>query len=289
MTALLFEVSVLHAAKELDGRGTVFGFDLLGVSDDDRPDAPQLGDRIGVVVDAQVVVHPRLAGGRHEKRRRLLAAFVAAGRLPRPERQEETLREVPPLAVIRAERAGHRPNDVGAGQHVARDRERVAVLVTAPRNAARPGVAERALGVQTVNLTDVAITVLPEEGTQCDVHRHTLSEQCQSLTPELGVHARLGGDRPPSRDPRYEAAYVGPRRGHGDAERARFAVTRGDREGMKINHLFKLYHGRPAHPPDYLGRLTSLCRIRDLGASEPGKVTDLTLSGPRRCGEYLEY
>src|SRR3989441_11146802 len=54
-----FDMSVLHPAKELDGRGTVFGFDLLGVSDDDLPDAPQLGDRIGVVVDAQVVVHPR--------------------------------------------------------------------------------------------------------------------------------------------------------------------------------------------------------------------------------------
>jgi hypothetical protein len=29
--------------------------------------------------------------------------------------------------------------------------------------------------------------------------------------------------------------------------------------------------------------------IRDLGSIEPGKVTDLTLSGPRRCGEHLEY
>jgi len=33
MTTLLFEVSVLHPAKELDCRGTVFGFDLLGVSE----------------------------------------------------------------------------------------------------------------------------------------------------------------------------------------------------------------------------------------------------------------
>jgi hypothetical protein len=32
MATLLFEMSVLHPAKEPDGRGTVFGFDLLGVS-----------------------------------------------------------------------------------------------------------------------------------------------------------------------------------------------------------------------------------------------------------------
>src|SRR2546422_11304880 len=84
--------------------------------------------------------------------------------------------------------------------------------------------------------------------------RHTLGEQRQPLTPELGVHARLGGDRPARRDPRHEAADVGPRRGDGDAERTRLPVTRRDREGMEINHLFKLYHGVSVNPPDYLPR-----------------------------------
>ena len=57
---------------------------------------------------------------------------------------------------------------------------------------------------------------------------------------------------------------------------------------MKINHLFKLYHGRLANPPDYR-RARGLCEsmkiynaagIRDLGSIEPGKVTDLTLRAP---------
>ena len=99
------------------------------------------------------------------------------------------------------------------------------------------------------------MTVLSEEGTQSDVDRHTLGEQRQPLTPELGVHARLGGDRPARRDPRQEAADVGPRR---------------DREGMEINHLFKLYHGVSVNPPDYLPRASvtspTACRLTPSGS-----------------------
>src|SRR2546426_10216573 len=79
------------------------------------------------------------------------------------------------------------------------------------------------------------MTALSEEGTQRDVDRHTLGEQRQPLTPELGVYARRGGDRPARRDPRHEAADVGPRC---------------DREGMEINHLFNSYHGVSVNPPD---------------------------------------
>src|SRR4030095_3519306 len=78
-------LSRLDPAKEPESRGTVFGFDLLGVRHDDRPDAPQLGHGLGVIVDAEVVVHARLSDRRHQERRRLLGALVTAGGLPRLE------------------------------------------------------------------------------------------------------------------------------------------------------------------------------------------------------------
>src|SRR5437899_2702466 len=107
-----FEMSVLHPAKEPACRGTVFGFYPLAVSDDDLPDASQLGDGIGVVVHAEIVVHARLECRCHEERRRLLAALVAAGRLPRLERKQESLREVPPRVVTGAEGGGPRTSPI---------------------------------------------------------------------------------------------------------------------------------------------------------------------------------
>src|SRR6266850_480658 len=242
------EISVLDPAKEPDRRGPILRFDLLGVGDDDRPDASQLGDRVGVVVDAEVVIHAWLADGRHQERRGLLAALVASGRLPCFQRQEEAFREVPSLAAVPAERAGHRRDHVRADQHVTGDRKLVALLVTAPRNALGPGVAEGALAVEPVHLTDLSLAVLPEESAQRHIDRHTLRKERQPLPAEIGVHARLRGDRSTRRNPRHEAADVGPCRSDGDAERARLPIARRDGEGVKINHLFKLYHGGAREP-----------------------------------------
>ncbi len=147
---------MLDPAKEPDRRGAVFGFDLLGMRDDDRPDAPQLGDLIGVVADAEIVIHARLADGRH----------------------------------------------------------------------ARSGVTEGSLAVQTVHLTDLAFTDFSEQSAQCDVARHTLGEERQPLPAEIGVDTCLRGDGPAGRDPRHQAADVGPRRSDGETERARLAVAR---------------------------------------------------------------
>jgi hypothetical protein len=112
-------------------------------------------------------------------------------------------------------------------------------------------MAERPLGVQAVHLSDLAVAVLPEQSAERDVNRNTLREQRQALASELGVHPRLRGDRAPRRDPGDKTADAGPRRGDGDAECARIPVTRRDREGMEIHHLFKLYHGVPKNPADY--------------------------------------
>src|SRR5882762_8927190 len=142
LRACSFDVSILDPAKEPDSRGAVFAFDLLGVRDDDRPDSPQLGDRVGVVVDAKIVIHARLTNGRDQQRRRLLASLVTAGRLSGFERHEHALGEIPPLAVARAKGARHRRDDARTSQHVAGDRELVGLLVPAPWHAGRPGVAE---------------------------------------------------------------------------------------------------------------------------------------------------
>src|SRR5882724_12651629 len=268
------EISVLDPAKEPDRHGPILRFDLLGVGDDDRPDASQLGDRVGVVVDAEVVIHAWLADGRYQERRGLLAALVASGRLPCFERQEEALREVPSLAAVRAERAGHRRDHVRANQHVTGDRKLVALLVTAPRNAIGPGVAEGALAVEPVHLTDLPLAVLPEESAQRHIDRHTLRKERQPLPAEIGVHARLRGDRSTRRNPRHEAADVGPCRSDGDAERARLPIARRDGEGVKINHLFKLYHGGAREP-------ARLLMIR------PGLILYLRVHGRSRARRSL--
>ena len=191
-------------------------------------------------VDAEIVIHARLADGRHQQRGRLLAALVAAGRLSGFERHEQALGEITPLAVTRAKGPGHRRDDVGTGQHVAGDRELVGLLVTAPRHAARPGVAERALTVQPVYLTKLAVTVFSKQGAQRDIDRHPLGHERQALTAEIGVDPRLRGDGSSGRDPRHEAADVRPRGGDGDTEGPCLTIARRDGKGVKINHLFKL-------------------------------------------------
>src|SRR4029450_10278533 len=106
MAPLLFATSVLPPAKEPDCRGAVFRLELLRVRDDDFPDSSQLGDRLSMVVDAEVVVHARIARARHQERRRLLAALVSAGLLPGLEGQPQRIREIAPLAVGLPQRQG---------------------------------------------------------------------------------------------------------------------------------------------------------------------------------------
>ena len=52
----------------------------------------QFGERIGVIVDAQVEIGPLLLAMDHQ-RRRLLAALVAAGRFARAHRRDQPARE----------------------------------------------------------------------------------------------------------------------------------------------------------------------------------------------------
>src|SRR5262249_56837411 len=91
---------------------------------------------------------------------RLLPRLAPPRGWPRLERHEQALGQILSLTVARAKRPSHRRDDVGPDQHVAGDRELLGLLVTAPRHAARSGVAEGALAVQPMHLTDVALAIL---------------------------------------------------------------------------------------------------------------------------------
>ena len=64
-----------------------------------RFEALELGERIGMVVDAQVEVGPFLLA-MDQKRRRLLAALVAAGGLASAHRGDQALRERQVFAAV---------------------------------------------------------------------------------------------------------------------------------------------------------------------------------------------
>ena len=124
----------------------------------------------------------------------MLAPFVSTGRLAGLERQQQTIRQITVPVGARAKCAGHRPDHVGARQHVAGDRELIGELVPAPRHAARSCMAKPPVVIDPVHLTDLAIAIFSEEGAERHVDRHTLSEQRDALPAEIGIDARLGRD-----------------------------------------------------------------------------------------------
>ena len=94
--------------------------------------ARQLGQRIGVVVDAQVVERIVLAVV-DQQRRRLRAALVAAGRLAGPHGRQQAPREGQrALGLVGADRLGQHGRP---GQHVAGDGVGLAQLMAAPVDA----------------------------------------------------------------------------------------------------------------------------------------------------------
>ncbi len=112
--------------------------------------AAQLGDRFGVIVDAQIEERI-LLGGDDEQRGRLLAALVAARGLAGGERRQQALGERQPRArVVDARRFGEH---LRARQHVAGDGILVAGDVAAPVDAGAAGVRGRAaLAIDHVQL-----------------------------------------------------------------------------------------------------------------------------------------
>ena len=111
--------------------------ELVGVVQVEQP--VELGERLGVVVDAQVDARaPRLAGGRDDEQRRGLApAHVAAVRLGRVQRREQAAGE---RAGRRLEGVRHRRPDLRPGHHVRLRAEPLAALVPGEGDAALAGV-----------------------------------------------------------------------------------------------------------------------------------------------------
>ena len=101
--------------------------------------APQLSQRLAVVLDAQVDAGvPRLARGRHhEERGRLAAAHVASLALGRVERRHQPIGE---LALGVLERGGHRGRHRVALHHVGLAGPVGAAGIAGARDAVRPRV-----------------------------------------------------------------------------------------------------------------------------------------------------
>ena len=116
----------------------------------DRFEPRKLGERIGVVVDAQVEIGPLLLAV-DQQRGRLLAALVAARGLARLQRGDQPARERQ-RGVRRVGLRGlgdHR----GTGQHVAGDREVLAGRVAAPVDAGLAGVRRDAARARSITCT----------------------------------------------------------------------------------------------------------------------------------------
>ena len=118
----------------------------------------ELGERIGVVVDAQVEIGPFLLAV-DQQRGRLLAALVAAGGFAGLHRRDQPLREGQGWRW-RRRRCAVSSSTAGAGQHVAGDRKAVALDVPAPVDAVAPRMGgDAAAGVHDVKLPALAAGV----------------------------------------------------------------------------------------------------------------------------------
>ena len=142
-------------------------------------EAAQLGDRLGVVVDAQV--EERIVLGRvDEERRRLLAALVAARGLARVERREQPLGER--QRGVRLVRRGGLGDHLRAGEHVAGDRVAVARAMPAPVDARAAGVRRGAPSrVDHVELARLAAFVGADVSTRTtSAGGHAFGEQVET-------------------------------------------------------------------------------------------------------------
>src|SRR5688572_5220323 len=153
---------------------------------------PQLGERLGVVVDPQVEIGVGL-GRADEQRRRLLAALVAARGFARLERCDQALGKG---LLAFPEGAGRLLDHPGVGEHVARHRETLARDGAAPLDAACAGVlADPAFRIDDVQLPMVAAFVGRGEVAHDLGRGHACAQQIEPVLAVEGVDQRLRGKR----------------------------------------------------------------------------------------------
>src|SRR3954447_24199903 len=151
--------------------------------------APELGERLGVIVDADVELGIRL-GGVDPQRRRLLAAPVAAGGLTGLERGDQLFGERTARFFVGARRFADYPL---VREHVAGDRIAVAGDRAAPFDALRAGVLPDASGhVDDVELAVVATMVRGRHPFHHLARRHARAQQLEATRSVVRVDERLG-------------------------------------------------------------------------------------------------
>ena len=153
----------------------------------------ELGERIGVIVDAQADRRIFL-GGPDRDRGRLLAALVAARRFAGRQRGDQPAHER--LLFRCLERVRGRGDDVGPCQHVAGNRHARAHHMTAPVDAARAGMhRDAAVRVMHVKLALLGARIRLGQMIDHGLRRHPLAQQAHAAIAPERVRQRLRGQR----------------------------------------------------------------------------------------------
>src|SRR5258706_1159434 len=190
-------------------------------------EAPELGGRLRMIVDAQAQLGV-LLGRMDEERGRLLAALVAAGGLARFQRRDEAFSERFPGLLISARGF---PDDALVGEHVACHRIAIARERAAPVDALLPGVlADHAACVDDMELALLATFVRRDEAFHGLGCTHAGAQELEALPSVVRIHQRLGGKRADAATHmRAERARGEEARRDGDAECAARVVAGDDR------------------------------------------------------------
>jgi hypothetical protein len=195
-------------------------------------EAGELGERIDVVVDAQVELRPWIVAVDHE-RCRLPAALVAAGGLTRLHRgdQPDGKRQV---GVGRIGRR-HVVEDARAGEHVAGNRKVFALAMSAPADTGCARMrGDAAMSVHHVNLAVIASVVRREQDPDHVCGRNFVAQQAKSVDTVERIEQGLGGDRPdPGFDERHTGAHGEEFRRDRDAAPSGLPVAGDDRPGHR--------------------------------------------------------
>ncbi len=190
----------------------------------------ELGDRLGVVVGAQVDVEGTGAPADQE-RRRLPTPPVAAGRVARGQGGDQAVLEGQVAAVEKGLEGAL--GDLGAGQRVAGHADARAAAMPGPVGAVLAGEGRAgAVAVHQVQLPHRAAGVAVRQRPGGAFRRGAVRQQIQPGRSQPAVHHRLRGDRPDAgpdmgnqRPDREEKA------GHGNAKRLALRGLCNDRPG----------------------------------------------------------
>ena len=151
----------------------------------------ELGQRVGMIVDAQIERRIVL-GGVDAKRCRLLAALVAAHRLAGLQGPDQAAGKGQ-IGAIEIDASGL-GNHLRAGQHIAGDRKSVMDDLAAPGDALGAGMrGDCAARVLQMDLARLAAGIGGEQQVHHDLRRHALAQQAQAACAKGGIDQGLGG------------------------------------------------------------------------------------------------